>query len=70
MKHKLDRNLFIQNLKDIPEAEHLNFPEGLHYLMDTLVNPMRNDHDVELTDLDFDRFDYEGLDLLEQHWAK
>lgn len=35
--------------------------------MDALVNPMRSDHDVELTDLDFDQFDYEDLDLLERH---
>ena len=67
MKQKLDLKFFIQNLKDIPEAEVLCISEELRYLMDVLVNPMCSDHDVDLIDLDFDRFDYEDLDLLEKH---
>lgn len=67
MKQQLDLKFFIKNLQELPEAEYLAPSEELRYLMDALVNPMRSDHDVELTDLDFDRFDYEDLDLLERH---
>ncbi|WP_432353311.1 hypothetical protein [Anaerotruncus rubiinfantis] len=67
MKQQLDLKFFIKNLQELPEAEYLASPDDLRYLMDALVNPMRSDHDVELTDLDFDQFDYEDLDLLERH---
>lgn len=67
MARRIDEALLFQYLLELKEKEPFSVPENIRYLMDAVVTPILNDRTVRLSDLDFDRFDEEALDALEQY---
>lgn len=67
MARTIDKALLFQYLLELKERDPLFIPENIRYLMDTVVTPLLNDQTVRLTDLNFDRFDEDALDTLEQY---
>lgn len=67
MANKIDCGLLLQNMLDAPEEQQPSISENLRYLMEAIITPMLNDQEVPLSDLDFDRFEEDDLDILAQH---
>ena len=67
MARTLDQKLFIQHLLELPQENLPEPPEEIQYLMDHIVAPLLDDQFVSLQELDFDQFDEERLDQLEEY---
>ena len=67
MARTINDTLLFQYLLELKEKDPLGVPENIRYLMEAVVTPLLNDQPVRLTDLNFDRFDKDALDALEQY---
>lgn len=67
MANKIDCGLLLQNMMTLSAEDQPPISENLHYLMEAIITPLLNDQEVPLSDLDFDRFEEDDLDILAQH---
>lgn len=67
MASKIDWELFLQNMLVLPEKNASPLPENLSYLMNAIVIPLLDGSVVPLSSLDYDRFEEDDLDSLEEY---